>query len=120
MDSVKKKFNRRKNRAKHGILSNNKSSRSCLYVFRSNCHIHAQLLSGGKVLAFASSVDKDFKEENKKKTGMEKAREVGRILAKKVIDQKIDPAICMNKGGNAYHGRIEALAEGAREGGLKF
>ena len=120
MDIVKKKFNRRKNRVKHSVSSNNKSSRPCLYVFRSNCHIHAQLLSYGKVLAFASSVDKEFKEKNKKKTGIEKAIEVGRILAKKVIDQKINPMICMNKGGNAYHGRIEALAKGAREGGLKF
>ena len=120
MDRARKKFNRRKNRAKHGILLNNKSARPCLYVFRSNCHIQAQLLSEGKVLAFASSVDKEFKEKNKKKTGIEKATEVGRILAKKVIDQKINPMICMNKGGNAYHGRIEALAKGAREGGLKF
>ena len=120
MDSVKKKFNRRKNRVKYGVLSNNKLVRPCLYVFRSNCHIHAQLLSDGKVLASASSVDKEFKENNKKKTGIEKATEVGRILAKRVIDQKINPMICMNKGGNAYHGRVEALAKGAREGGLKF
>lgn len=85
-----------------------------LSVFRSAKHIYAQIIddSAGKTLVFVS---------DKKETGknMEKAYMVGKILAEKALKEKIKEVV-FDRGGFLYHGRVEALAKGAREGGLKF
>lgn len=80
-----------------------------LSVFKSNKHIFAQLINDekGKTLASASDL--------KLKT----ASEVGKLIAEKARELKIEKVV-FDRGGDKYHGRIKALAEGAREGGLKF
>jgi large subunit ribosomal protein L18 len=92
------------------------AKRPRLSVFRANRHIYAQLIDdeAGKTLVAASS--KDIKKIDKK---VNLAVEVGKLLAQKAGEKKISSAV-FDRGGFAYHGRVKALAEGAREGGLKF
>ena len=87
-----------------------------LAVFKANRHIYAQLIDdvAGKTLAAASS--KEVKSKGKK---ADVAKEVGKLIADKAILKNIK-AVSFDRGGNAYHGRIKALAEGAREAGLNF
>ncbi len=90
-----------------------------LSVFRSNTEIYAQLIDdvNGVTLASASSREKDIKAQKVTKT--EKSKMVGESIAKKAI--AVGLAGCVfDRGGFLYHGRVKAVAEGAREGGLKF
>ena len=91
-----------------------------LNVYRSSKHIYAQLVDDdkGATLATASSLSKDL---DGLKTGANKeaAREVGKLIAKLAKAKSIEKAV-FDRGGYLYHGRIKELAEGAREGGLKF
>lgn len=86
-----------------------------LVVFRGNTHIYAQLVDDtvGHVLAASSTL------KLKKGTGLEKARQVGEELAKKALEKSIKTCV-FDRGGYLYHGRVKALAEGARAGGLQF
>lgn len=86
-----------------------------LCVFRSIKHIYAQLITdeNGKTLIAVN--DKKIIEKNK----IDKAKEVGRLIAKQAIVQKIKEVV-FDRGGYKYHGRVKAVAEGAREGGLIF
>ena len=90
-----------------------------LSVFRSNAEIYAQLIDDDNsvTLVAASSRDKDIAAQ--KVTKIEKAKLVGASIARKAKDAGIE-AVVFDRGGNLYHGRIKAVAEGAREGGLKF
>lgn len=89
-----------------------------LFVFRSNQHIYAQLMDDDKAKVLVSVADKDIKiKKGEKKSDV--AREVGKLIAQKAIEAKIS-TIVFDRGGVVYHGRVKALAEGAREGGLKF
>lgn len=87
-----------------------------LSIFKSNQHIYAQLIDdvAGKTLAAAS----DFEIKGKGKFS-DKAKEVGSLIAKKAKEAKIDGAV-FDRGGYRYHGIVKSLADGAREGGLKF
>jgi len=88
-------------------------------IFRSNTEIYAQLIDdvNGVTLASASSREKDIKAQKVTKT--EKSKMVGEAIAKKAI--AVGLAGCVfDRGGFLYHGRVKAVAEGAREGGLKF
>ncbi len=87
-----------------------------LDVFRSSKHIYAQLIDdvAGVTLASASSMDKDFDGFG---GNVEAATKVGKAIAKKAADKGITKAV-YDRGGFVYHGRVKALAEGAREGGL--
>ena len=90
-----------------------------LSVFRSNTEIYAQLIDdvNGVTLASASSREKDIKAQKVTKT--EKSKMVGEAIAKKAI--AVGLAGCVfDRGGFLYHGRVKAVADGAREGGLKF
>ncbi len=89
-----------------------------LDVFRSNSNIYAQLIDDvkGVTLAAASSVEKDFGET---KGNKEEARKVGQLIAKRALEKNITEVV-FDRGGYVYHGRVKELAEGAREGGLKF
>lgn len=93
------------------------SDRPRLSVFRSNTAIYAQLIDdvSGKTILNTSSVEV----EKSKNANVESSREVGRILAEKALVSGIT-AIVFDRGGYLYHGKVKALAEGAREGGLKF
>ena len=90
-----------------------------LSVYRSLNHIYAQVIDdvSGKTLAAASTLSPELKDGKGKKK--ELAKEVGKLVAKKCQEAKIG-AVVFDRNGFMYHGRIAAVAEGAREGGLKF
>ncbi|TVQ16016.1 MAG: 50S ribosomal protein L18 [Bacteroidetes bacterium] len=90
-----------------------------LSVFRSNKQIYAQLISDNKgaTLVSASSREKVFADKKVPKSEM--AKEVGKLLAEKAREAGIE-TIVFDRNGYLYHGRVKSLAEGAREGGLKF
>ena len=95
------------------------SERPRLAVFRSNKQIYAQLIDdvAGNTLAAASSSDKLL--EGKKATKIEQASAVGNLIADNAKTAGIDTVV-FDRGGFLYHGRVKALADSAREGGLKF
>jgi large subunit ribosomal protein L18 len=95
------------------------SSKPRLSVFRSNSEIYCQLIDdvNGVTLAAASSREKDIQAQ--KVVKIEKSRLVGQSLAKKALALGIEACV-FDRGGYLYHGRVKAVAEGAREGGLKF
>ena len=90
-----------------------------LSIFRSNSDIYVQLIddADGKTLASASSRDKDIQAQKANKT--EKSKLVGSAIARKATDLGIKECV-FDRGGNLYHGRVKAVADGAREGGLAF
>ncbi|MGC4231907.1 MAG: 50S ribosomal protein L18 [Niabella sp.] len=90
-----------------------------LAVFRSNTDIYAQLIddSKGLTIAAASSKDKDIKAQTGTKT--DKGKLVGAALARKAGELNVKEVV-FDRGGYLYHGRVKAVAEGAREGGLQF
>lgn len=90
-----------------------------LSVFRSNRHIYAQIIddSAGTTLVSASSMERELELSGKNKT--EAAQRVGSLLAKRAQEKGIEQVV-FDRGGNLYHGRVKALADGAREGGLRF
>ena len=90
-----------------------------LAVFRSNKEIYAQLIDyeSGKTITSASSRDKDV--DASKANKVEAAKLVGKAIAEKAVKAGVD-TISFDRGGYLYHGRVKSLAEGAREGGLKF
>jgi large subunit ribosomal protein L18 len=92
-----------------------------LSVFRSSKHIYAQVIDdeAGKTLAAASSRDKDV--SGKVKTGADKAAaaEVGKLVAERAVAAGVKEVV-FDRGAYLYHGRVKALADGAREGGLSF
>ena len=88
-----------------------------LFVFRSGKHIYAQLIDdeSAKILALASDVKMKTKKGNK----VSRSIEVGKLIAKEAIEKKIEKVV-FDRGGFVFHGRVKAVADGAREGGLKF
>jgi len=98
----------RHRRVRAKISGTGKVPRLC--VFRSHQYIYAQLIDDekGKTIAVATG-----------KANIDKAKKVGKLIAKKALEKKIEKVI-FDRGGYQYHGRVKAVAEGAREGGLKF
>jgi large subunit ribosomal protein L18 len=92
------------------------TDRPRLTVFRSNKYILAQIVDDSKGKTLVLALEKELKEKG---TKTEKAKILGMALAKKAIDKKIKQVI-FDRGSYAYHGRVKAFAEGAREGGLEF
>ena len=92
-----------------------------LNVFRSLRHIHAQIIddSRGHTLVSASTVDSEVAMQTQGLTKIEQARVVGKVLAERALSQGIE-GVVFDRGGYAYHGRVKALADAAREGGLEF
>ena len=90
-----------------------------LSVFRSNTEIYCQLIDDDSAvtIAAASSRDKDIQAQKVTKT--EKSKLVGQAIARKAKELGIE-AVVFDRGGNLYHGRVKAVADGAREGGLVF
>lgn len=98
------------------------SERPRLSIFRSNKHIYAQIIedASGKTLISASTISKELQAKLKKNTKKtEAAKKIGELVAKKAISKGIDKVV-FDRGGFIYHGRIKAVADGAREAGLKF
>ena len=115
MSIKKEKIARRHKKIRKDIKGTKDRPRLC--VFRSNQHIYAQLINDDKAEVLAVVSDKDVKAKNGKKS--EVSKEVGKLIAKKAIEAKIEKVV-FDRGGVLFHGRVKALAEGAREGGLKF
>ena len=97
------------------------TSRPRLCVFRSLNHIYAQVIddSRGHTLTFASTLDPEIRGEMGDKAKTSKAELVGSLVAKRTVDKGIKQVV-FDRGGYKYHGRVKALAEAARKGGLKF
>ena len=96
-------------------------ARPRLSVFRSAKHIYAQVVDdvAGATLAHASTLSKDVRAETKEANKTEAAKKVGAALAKLLLSKGIDKVV-FDRNGYLYHGRIRALADAAREAGLKF
>ena len=89
-----------------------------LFVFRSNQHIYVQLIDDDKAKILLSASDKNIKpKKGEKKSDVSK--QVGSLIAKKAVENKISK-IVFDRGGIVFHGRVKAVADGAREGGLIF
>jgi len=96
-------------------------ARPRLAVFRSNKHIYAQIIddSKGTTMIAASSLDPDAKKDTKHGGNIAAAKAVGKLVAERAKAKGID-SVLFDRGGFLYHGRVKALAEAAREAGLKF
>lgn len=96
-------------------------NRPRLAVNRSLKHIYAQVIDdlSGKTVAAASTVEEEIQSELKNTGNAEAAKVVGKHLAQRALDNGVDTVV-FDRAGNDYHGRIKALAEAAREGGLEF
>jgi large subunit ribosomal protein L18 len=105
---------RRHKRVRAKITGSLEKPRLC--VFRSNSHIYGQLIDDATGSTIVAASDIELKKKDAK-TSLSK--EVGILLAKKAIEKNISQ-IVFDRGGYQYHGRVKALAEGAREAGLKF
>ncbi|MBR5039518.1 MAG: 50S ribosomal protein L18 [Clostridiales bacterium] len=97
------------------------SSRPRLCVFRSNTNIYAQIIDdeAGKTLVSASSLDKEVKASIENGSNKEGAAAVGKKIAERALAANINEVV-FDRGGYIFHGRVAALAEAAREAGLKF
>lgn len=92
-----------------------------LCVFRSSKHIYSQIIDdvNAKTLVSASTVDPELRKELTTCGNREAAKKVGELVAKRAVAQGIEEVV-FDRGGYLYHGRVASLADGAREGGLKF
>ncbi|MBI1204989.1 MAG: 50S ribosomal protein L18 [Rhodopseudomonas sp.] len=95
--------------------------RARLSVFRSSEHIHAQLIDDekGVTVASASTLEKAIREKGKTGANIEAAKTIGKLIAERAKEKGIKDVV-FDRGGYLYHGRIKALADAAREGGLNF
>ncbi len=108
---------RRHKRVRSKVFGTAKVPRLCL--FRSVKHIYAQLIDDEKGKTLASVKDLEIKQKTKTNGKISLAKEVGKLIAEKGIQKKIKKVV-FDRGGYKYHGRVKALAEAARQGGLKF
>jgi large subunit ribosomal protein L18 len=114
-----KNATRKKRHARVRAKLSGTPARPRLNVFRSNQHIYAQVIDdmNGVTLASASTIEKDLNLESTSNT--EAAQKVGELVAKRALEKGIE-AVVFDRGGYLYHGRIQALADAARENGLQF
>jgi len=122
MTDVKRKratLLRRKRHVRRRVVGT--PDRPRLSVYRSLRHIYAQLIDdvAGRTLASASTLSKGVKDEVAGTGNREAAAKVGALLAQRAKEAGIT-AVCFDRGGRKFHGRVKALAEAAREGGLQF
>ncbi len=119
------KVDRNKKRKKRHLRVRKKifgtPERPRLNVFRSSNNIYAQLIDdlAGHTLVSASTLDPELKGEIENGGNVEAARKVGQLIAKRALEKGLKRVV-FDRGGYLYHGRVKALAEGAREGGLDF
>jgi large subunit ribosomal protein L18 len=120
MQTSKKLHIRRKQRVRSS-LQRTSSGRPRLSVFRSGKHIYAQVIDDaqGRTLAAASSVDGELKGKLKRGADKSAAAEVGKLVASRAVAAGIKEVV-FDRGGYLFHGRVKALADAAREGGLTF
>ncbi len=111
---------RRRERLRYQLRQKS-GGRPRLSVFRSGKHIYAQVIDDvqGKTLAAASSLDKDLKTDLKHGANKSAAERVGKLVAERAVAAGVT-AVVFDRGSYLYHGRVKALADAAREGGLAF
>jgi large subunit ribosomal protein L18 len=116
----KKLFDRRKKRTRYNVKRLAKG-KPRLSIFRSGRHVYAQVIDDeqGRTLAAASTVDKDIRGGLKTGADTAAAAAVGKAVADRAVKAGVSQVV-FDRGGYNYHGRVKALAEAAREGGLKF
>lgn len=120
-----KKFNKQASRKKrHQRIRNHISgtpAKPRLTVYKSNANIYAQLVDDveGKTIIACSTLEKEVSEGLDSTSNQEAAKKVGETVAKRALDQGIEE-IVFDRSGYIYHGKVKALADGAREAGLKF
>ncbi len=119
LKAKKAKLGRRKRRVRAKVSGTPERPRLC--VTRSNTNIYAQVIDdiAAVTLVSASSLDAEFRATKKSGGNVEGAQEVGKLVAKRAMDAGFTEVV-FDRGGNLYHGRVKALADGAREAGLKF
>jgi large subunit ribosomal protein L18 len=119
MANALKLFDRRERRVRTNLRR--KAIRPRLTVFRSGRHIYAQVIDDAKgaTIAAASTLDKDLKARLKTGADKEAAKQVGLLVAERAKAAGVETVV-FDRGGYLYHGRVRALADGAREGGLQF
>ncbi len=107
------------NRIRKKVAGSAERPRLC--VFRSQSHIYAQVIDDvkGGTLCSASSLDQELKGKFKRGSNVDAAKAVGQLIASRAKDKGVT-AVVFDRGGFLYHGRVKALAEAAREGGLSF
>ena len=110
---------RRKRRVRAKVSGT--AERPRLAVHRTNAHIYAQVIDdvAGRTLCAASTLDPEFRATGKVGGNKEAARKVGELIAKRAAGKGISEVV-FDRGGYIYHGRVKALADGARNAGLKF
>ena len=120
MFSSKDLFLRRQQRTRF-VLRKKGGGRPRLSVFRSSKHIYAQIIDDAKgtTLAAASSLDAELKTELKTGADVAAAAQVGKLIAERAVKAGVTQVV-FDRGGYLYHGRVKALADAAREGGLSF
>ena len=120
MATVRARTNRRKATVRRAI-KDAATGRARLTVFRSSKHIYAQVIDDlkGATVAAASSIEKDMRGSLKTGANIDAAKAVGKLVAERA-QQKGVTSVVFDRGGYLYHGRIKALADAARESGLKF
>jgi len=111
---------RRKQRVRAQIAKK-AGGRPRLSIHRTNLHIYAQIIddAGGRTVAAASSLEKDLRTQLKHGGNVEAAKRIGALIAERAKAAGVTEVV-FDRGGNLYHGRVKALAEAAREGGLSF
>jgi large subunit ribosomal protein L18 len=120
MTNLSDRFVRRQGRVR-GALRDAAGERKRLSVYRSSKHIYAQVIDDdqGVTLASASSIEKTAREGLKTGASVDAAKAVGKLIAQRAKEKGIKDVV-FDRGGYLYHGRVKALAEAAREGGLSF
>ncbi len=120
MLKASERFERRRLRTRHALKVRS-GGRPRLSVFRSGRHIYCQIIddAAGRTLVAASTLEKDMRAELKTGADREAARKVGQLLAERAKAAGVEQVV-FDRGGYQYHGRVKALADGAREGGLSF
>ncbi len=121
---VSKKIRTEVRRNKHRRMRHHLSGcaqRPRLSVFRSNNHMYAQIIDDtvGNTLVSASTLQKDVKAELEKTNNVDAAAYLGTVIAKRALEKGISKVV-FDRGGFLYHGKIQALADAAREAGLEF
>jgi large subunit ribosomal protein L18 len=113
------KFERRRRRARKTRAKIREKGKNRLSVFRSANHIYAQVIDDaqGHTLVSASTLDKEVAQSVSRGGNSEAARKVGEVVARRAKEAGIED-VAFDRGGYKYHGRVQALAEGARENGL--
>jgi len=120
MGAQQSTFQRRKLRVRRR-LNKVATGRPRLSVYRSSKHIYAQIIDdvAGKTVAAASSLEKDMRSKLKTGANVDAAQTIGKLLAERAVKAGIKDVV-FDRGGYIYHGRVKALADAAREGGLSF